>query len=146
MKAYSKLCSMWYQSTPFPPKLYGGWISFIFCHWNLPLQRWRLRPSMCHTPHRKTKKNPDSNQSDTSVQTSLDQNQGYLNPYFLHHNDNTNLVLVTEQLIEENYVSLGVEQWPLDSLWIIRLVSLMELSHDQPEISFQLGSEITTCW
>ncbi|XP_031736905.1 uncharacterized protein LOC105434586 isoform X2 [Cucumis sativus] len=53
----------------------------------------------------KNQENPNSNQSDTSAQTSFDQNQGYLNPYFLHHNDNTNLVLVTEQLTEENYVS-----------------------------------------
>lgn len=35
----------------------------------------------------------------------LDQSQGHLNPYYLQHNDNTSLVLVTMPLTEENYVS-----------------------------------------
>ena len=52
-----------------------------------------------------TQENHNSSQSDTSAQTSFNQNQGYLNPYFLHHNDNTSLVLVTKQLTEENYIS-----------------------------------------
>ncbi|XP_011650144.1 uncharacterized protein LOC105434731 [Cucumis sativus] len=38
-------------------------------------------------------------------QNPVDPNQGYFNPFCIHHNDNSSLILVTEPLTEENYVS-----------------------------------------
>ena len=76
-------------------------------------------------------------------QHSIDQNQGNLNPYYLPHNDNTSLVLVTELLTEENYVS-----W--SRVMIIRLLVKtnsdlsMELFLGQMTISFPHGSETKT--
>ena len=93
-----KTCLIWYQS-----KIFSSQNSFFtFAEFHYHDDNPTVSPS-----HNllKNQENPRSSQIDTSAQNTSDQSQGYFYPNFLHHNDNTNLVLVTEQLMKDNYVS-----------------------------------------
>ncbi|KAA0051728.1 uncharacterized protein E5676_scaffold952G00310 [Cucumis melo var. makuwa] len=89
-------------------------------------------PSSSHNPEVLPTSTMNSPNTLTHALSQISHNpsETYLNPYFLHHNDNTSLVLVNELLIEENYVSWSRAM--IFELSIKNKISLMDVTLPRP--------------